>query len=161
MVGDISGHGVDSALLMATARAFLRMRASQPGTLSEIITAMNRHLTRDVLESGMFMTLFYLTIDTHQRSLAWVRAGHDAAMVYDPALDRFKELMGQGVALGVDEALRLPPKIAGTVWPMDRLLPSEPMASGKRLIKKGEMFGKNRLRRIIRAQREGRCQRTS
>jgi sigma-B regulation protein RsbU (phosphoserine phosphatase) len=58
VVGDISGHGVDSALLMTTARAFLRMRASQPGTISEIITAMNRHLTQDVLESGRFMTLF-------------------------------------------------------------------------------------------------------
>jgi len=63
VVGDISGHGVDSALLMTTARAFLRMRASQPGTISEIITAMNRHLTQDVLETGRFMTLFYLSID--------------------------------------------------------------------------------------------------
>jgi sigma-B regulation protein RsbU (phosphoserine phosphatase) len=36
VVGDITGHGVDSALLMATARAFLRMRASQEGTIKEI-----------------------------------------------------------------------------------------------------------------------------
>ena len=56
IVGDITGHGVDSALLMTSARAFLRMRASQPGTMSEIVTAMNSHLTRDVLESGRFMT---------------------------------------------------------------------------------------------------------
>ena len=84
VVGDISGHGVDSALLMTTARAFLRMRASQPGTISEIITAMNRHLTQDVLESGRFMTLFYLTIDPEKKRLDWVRAGHDPALVYDP-----------------------------------------------------------------------------
>jgi sigma-B regulation protein RsbU (phosphoserine phosphatase) len=36
-VGDITGHGVDSALLMTSARAFLRMRASQPGTMAEVI----------------------------------------------------------------------------------------------------------------------------
>ncbi len=77
VVGDISGHGVESALLMTTARAFLRMRASQPGTISEIITAMNRHLTRDVLETGRFMTLFYLTIDPEKDRIDWVRAGHD------------------------------------------------------------------------------------
>jgi sigma-B regulation protein RsbU (phosphoserine phosphatase) len=40
VVGDITGHGVDSALLMTSARAFLRMRASQPGTLNDILTEM-------------------------------------------------------------------------------------------------------------------------
>ncbi|MBW2657203.1 MAG: PAS domain S-box protein, partial [Deltaproteobacteria bacterium] len=89
VVGDISGHGVDSALLMTTARAFLRMRASQPGTISEIITAMNHHLTQDVLESGRFMTLFYLTIDPENDRIDWVRAGHDPALVYDPGRDEF------------------------------------------------------------------------
>ncbi len=103
VVGDISGHGVDSALLMTTARAFLRMRASQPGTLSEVISAMNHHLAQDVLETGRFMTLFYLTLDLEQKTLGWVRAGHDPALLYDPALDRFEELKGKGIALGVQD----------------------------------------------------------
>ena len=103
VVGDISGHGVDSALLMTTARAFLRMRASQPGTISEIITAMNRHLTRDVLETGRFMTLFYLTIYPEKDRIGWVRAGHDPALIYDPERDEFSELKGNGVALGMYE----------------------------------------------------------
>ena len=30
VVGDISGHGVESAFLMTPARAFRRMKASQP-----------------------------------------------------------------------------------------------------------------------------------
>jgi sigma-B regulation protein RsbU (phosphoserine phosphatase) len=135
---------------MTTARAFLRMRASQPGTISEIITAMNRHLTRDVLESGMFMTLFYLTIDPSERNLEWVRAGHDAAIVYDPSKDRFEELMGQGVALGVNEAF----DYKKNDW--SGLENGQIIAIGTDGIweafnKEGEMFGKDRFRSIIRS----------
>ena len=102
VVGDITGHGVDSALLMSSARAFLRMRASQAGTNVDIIRAMNRHLSRDVEKSGRFMTLFYLSFDNRLKSLEWIRAGHDPALRYDPADDSFEELKGPGLALGVD-----------------------------------------------------------
>jgi len=150
VVGDISGHGVDSALLMTTARAFLRMRASQPGTISDIITAMNRHLTRDVLDSGMFMTLFYLTLDPGNRSLEWVRAGHDPAIVYDPGRDQFEELKGQGVALGVNGAFDY--KENG--W--SGLTDGQIIAIGtdgiwEAVNKEGEMFGKDRFHNIIRS----------
>jgi PAS domain S-box-containing protein len=76
VVGDVTGHGVDAALLMTTARAFLRMRASQCGSISQIVTEMNRHLAQDVLDTGRFMTLFYMTIDVDRGDLRWVRAGH-------------------------------------------------------------------------------------
>ena len=102
VVGDITGHGVDSALLMSSARAFLRMRASQAGTNVDIIRAMNRHLSRDVDKSGRFMTLFYLSFDNRLKSLEWIRAGHDPALRYDSADDSFEELKGPGLALGVD-----------------------------------------------------------
>ena len=76
VVGDITGHGVGSALLMATARAFLRMRASQAGTIKDIVTEMNQHLTEDVYDTGNFMTLFYLTISTDRKQIEWISAGH-------------------------------------------------------------------------------------
>jgi sigma-B regulation protein RsbU (phosphoserine phosphatase) len=63
VVGDVSGHGIPSALLMATARASLRQRSSLPGSMARIVSDLNIQLTRDVEESGQFMTLFYLTID--------------------------------------------------------------------------------------------------
>jgi sigma-B regulation protein RsbU (phosphoserine phosphatase) len=153
VVGDISGHGVDSALLMTTARAFLRMRASQPGSISDIITAMNRHLTRDVLESGMFMTLFYLTIDPGNRSLEWVRAGHDPALVYDPGRDQFEELKGQGIALGVSNAF----DYKENAW--NGLADGQIIAIGtdgiwEAVNKEGKMFGKDRFRNIIRSNSE-------
>lgn len=149
VVGDISGHGVDSALLMTTARAFLRMRASQPGTISDIITAMNRHLTLDVLKSGMFMTLFYLAIDPIKKNLEWVRAGHDPAIVYDPVQDQFDELKGQGVALGISETSDY--KENGR----SGLSNGQIIAIGtdgiwEAVNKEGQMFGKDRFRSIIR-----------
>ncbi len=33
----------------------------------------------------------------------WVRAGHEPAVLYDPATDRFEELTGEGIALGIND----------------------------------------------------------
>jgi sigma-B regulation protein RsbU (phosphoserine phosphatase) len=104
VVGDLSGHGLASALLMASARALLRQRTSLSGSIANIVTDVNRELAIDVAESGNFMTLFYLTIDIQSQKMQWVRAGHDPAIFYDPTTDTFDELQGTGVALGVLES---------------------------------------------------------
>jgi len=102
VAGDVSDHGLPSALLMTTARAFLRECASRPGSVSTIIDHVNRHLTHDVQSSGRFMTLFYAELDRQDRRIRWVRAGHDPALVYDPRSGEFDELGGQGgLPLGV------------------------------------------------------------
>ena len=102
ILGDISGHGIPSALLMATARAFIRQRSFLPGSLTEIITDINVLLCADAMESNSFMTLFYAVIDTKTKNFKWIRAGHDPAIIYDPKSDIFEELRGPaGVPLGV------------------------------------------------------------
>lgn len=149
VVGDISGHGVESALLMTTARAFLRMRASQPGTISEIMGAMNRHLAEDVLDTGRFMTLFFLSIDPDNRRMDWVRAGHDPALLYDPIHDSFEELKGSGIALGVmNEVDYLENRRSGLVD--GQIISIGTDGIWEAFNRKGEMFGKQRLQEIIR-----------
>ena len=101
-IGDVSGHGISSALLMATVRSSLRQRASLTGTIAQIMSDVNRQLVQDVEDSGQFMTMFFLTLNTATRQLEWVRAGHDPGIVYDPGSDSFGELGGPGIALGVD-----------------------------------------------------------
>jgi sigma-B regulation protein RsbU (phosphoserine phosphatase) len=101
-IGDVAGHGIPSALLMATVRSSLRQRASLTTNLAEIISDVNRQLVQDVEDSGQFMTMFFLALDTATRQLEWVRAGHDPAILYDPRSDSFHELGGSGIALGVD-----------------------------------------------------------
>jgi serine phosphatase RsbU (regulator of sigma subunit) len=103
LVGDVSGHGIAAGLLMTTARALIRSRSAQPGTLAQIVTDVNRDLTQDIYETGRFVTLIFLMVDSQNHWVKWVRAGHDAALLYDPASDEFEELYGSGLALGWDE----------------------------------------------------------
>lgn len=103
VVGDVSGHGIAAGLLMTTARALIRSRSAQPGTLSEIVTDVNRDLTLDIYDTGRFTTLMYLMVDSQNHLVKWVRAGHDAALLFDPESNRFEELYGSGLALGWDE----------------------------------------------------------
>ncbi|MFO7496102.1 MAG: SpoIIE family protein phosphatase [Desulfobacterales bacterium] len=103
VVGDVSGHGVEAALLMATGRALLRtqVRSDPCRPVSQVVTALNRQLAGDVSDSGRFMTLFYLRIDLEARRLRWVRAGHPFALFFAPQSGTFQELGGRGIALGV------------------------------------------------------------
>ena len=149
VVGDVSGHGLDAALLMTTAWGFLRMRASQGGTLGDIVEDMNRHLVDDLEGSNHFMTLFFLTVDLAGRRLEWVRAGHDPAQRYDPVRDRFDELEGYGLALGIDDAAVYPEATMGG------LAPGQVIAVGTDGIweardRSGVMFGKARFKDLIR-----------
>ncbi|MGB5747106.1 MAG: SpoIIE family protein phosphatase [Desulfobacterales bacterium] len=150
VVGDVSGHGISAALLMSSARAFLRLRASMGGSLPEIVTDVNRQLTEDVEDSGQFMTLFYGRINIREKTFNWVRAGHDAAFFYDRHSDMFEELGGQGLPLGVSEE-------AVYEELQRRIKPGQIIVIGTDGIwethnPQGEMFGKDNLQRIIRAQ---------
>jgi phosphoserine phosphatase RsbU/P len=102
VVADVSGHGAHAALLMASARAGLRLRASLPGSAADIVADVNRLFAEDVGDTGAFMTMFYLTVDGPGKSIRWVRAGHDPAVLFDPRSGRFEELGGRGAPLGID-----------------------------------------------------------
>jgi phosphoserine phosphatase RsbU/P len=100
-VGDVTGHGISAALLMATSRAFLKARLTQPGTMGQIMTDINRLVAEDTVETSQFVTLFYLEIEHEEKNFCWIRAGHDPAILYDPRSDEFSSMEGPGPALGI------------------------------------------------------------
>lgn len=101
VVGDVSGHGISSAILMATVRAALRLRASSSGPLAEIVTDINRQFACDVEKSCQFMTLFLARINRTYGWIQWVRAGHEPGVLYDPQSDTLHILKGGGLPLGI------------------------------------------------------------
>jgi sigma-B regulation protein RsbU (phosphoserine phosphatase) len=187
-VGDVTGHGVGAALLMAAARAYLRMAAGERRGLDAVCSLLNDRLCEDVGNSGRFMTLFALVAETRPYKepagktdgksdgesgagsgsdelwLRWTRAGHDPAIVYNPATDQFSELAGPGMALGVmegfayeEQSVPAPPPgsvlLIGTdgIWeahaPQPRQFqPGQDSASSP----EHGMFGKQRVRGILR-----------
>ena len=149
VVGDVSDHGIASALLMTTARAFLRQQASKAGNLNQIIADVNRQLARDVEDSGRFMTLFLCEIDRPSRIIRWVNAGHDPAFSFDPDSGNFEELAGHSLPLGVSE------KAAYQEF-QRKILPGQILLIGTDGIwesqnTQGQMFGKERFRQVISA----------
>lgn len=153
VVGDISGHGVDAALLMSSARSYLKACFSQGGSSEEIVSSLNRHLVEDMSDSGRFMTLLYLVLQKDGSSLEWIRAGHDPALLYDPILDSFSELKGPGVALGID------PTATYSVQRLDGLSHGQIIVLGTDGVWEAvngydEMFSKQRLKAIIRERQD-------
>lgn len=100
-IGDVSGHGIAAALLMTTARAYIRA-LSGPNKLIDIITKTNRLLAKDCASSSNFITMMTVVCDIDNMRLNWVRAGHDPALLYSTKDDTFTELIGSGLALGID-----------------------------------------------------------
>ena len=153
VIGDVSDHGIPSALLMASARAFLRQRSALSGSISDVVSDVNRQLTRDVEDTGRFITLFYLLIDRVNHCLSWVRAGHEPAVLYDPAADCFEELSGKGMALGIEESCQYTGENRGDLAAGQIILLSTDGIWEARN-SRDEMFGKLAIYEIIRKHSE-------
>ena len=152
VIGDVSGHGISSAILMASVRAFLRQRAHLHGNLSRILSDVNRQLLTDVEDSGNFMTLFYLRIDPGNRCMRWIRAGHDPAIFYNPFSDRFNDMHGKSPALGIaEQAVFEENERTGLTPGQIIVLSTDGLWEARN--KEGNMFGKEPLYQIIRRNR--------
>lgn len=64
-------------------RALIRSEIEHAKDLSSCIGRVNRLLSRDTESSGDFSTLFLLSLDHSNRSVRWIRAGHEPAMLYN------------------------------------------------------------------------------
>jgi sigma-B regulation protein RsbU (phosphoserine phosphatase) len=148
-VGDIAGHGVDSALLMATARAVMRDRYRVSGNLSKVVNELNHALITDFITTHQFMTLFALEIGRSHDTIRWVRAGHDPALLYRPDTDRFTELEGPGMVLGVERDVQFRESVEKNV-PPGSIIALGTDGIWEAFNPAGEMYGKRRFKDIIR-----------
>jgi len=100
-VGDVSGHGVGAALLMAEARiTFLAERLVEPDA-AQILVRLNELLHDDLDRAGHFITACCATFDAASRVLKYANAGHPPALLLRATDARCSTLAGDGPLLGL------------------------------------------------------------
>jgi len=147
-VGDVVGHGIGAALLMAAARAAVRSHAHYEPDLARLIRNVNQVLAED-RRHQQFMTMALVLIDPTHRLFRWASAGHDPAIVYRAATDTFEEIGGGDIPLGIETGVQY------LDYEMSGLLDGDVLVIGTDGIwdtrsSAGEWFGKERLRQIVR-----------
>ena len=100
VLGDVTGHGVGAALLMASARGILRNASGHfNGNLPALMAEFNNQLS-EATGDDKFITLFYGVLDDEKQSLFWASGGHDPAIWYHQKEDTFEELPNTGALMG-------------------------------------------------------------
>src|SRR6185369_16925972 len=87
VVGDVAGHGLAAAGLMAQLRNALRAYALAGMTPAEVMTAVG-HLMHKTDASG-FATCLYAVADPASGELVWARAGHPPMALHHGNRTRF------------------------------------------------------------------------
>ncbi|MBX3402033.1 MAG: SpoIIE family protein phosphatase [Phycisphaeraceae bacterium] len=146
-LGDVAGHGLPAALLMASARAALRCAAAGGLPLPTMLDRVNHVLNSD--RNFRFMTLVLLAIDPSRGTARWASAGHDPAIVLHHASNDFSELVGGSAPLGVEDDM------VYAEYTRDGLGPGDVIVIGtdgiwEAVNPEGVMYGKQRLRDVVR-----------
>lgn len=99
------------------------------------------------------VTSFILLLEPGSRTVRWVRAGHDPALLFDPVAESFEELAGPGLVLGVEEGYSYE-QFEKTIETRGSIILMGTDGIWEAHNAAGEMFGKQRLCETIKSNAE-------
>jgi HAMP domain-containing protein len=81
LVGDVSGHGVPAALVMAMAKALIERECETNPQPEKLLETVHRILFRTLKRKRM-MTCFLLVLDPERGEITYANAGHNFPVLY-------------------------------------------------------------------------------
>ncbi|HZS38175.1 MAG TPA: SpoIIE family protein phosphatase [Polyangia bacterium] len=153
VIGDVTGHGVPSAMITAAAKAACDVARSTDGaklTVTKLLEVMNRAIFESA-KRKFVMTCFASIIDPKARTITYANAGHNFPYLFRPGAPDgtdFQVLMSRGNRLGdLEESTyseKTHPLQSGDVlvWYTDGIVECEN--------DRGEEYGEKRFRAAIR-----------
>lgn len=148
-IGDVSGHGIGPALLMAVCRAYARASVLAGDPLRTAIRQLNDFLASD-FASGRFVTFAIVLLRPDSDEVELLSAGHGPTLLVRRAGEPgYESFGGDGLPLGILAAQEFeePRRVR---LETDDLLVLITDGFGETLNAAGEMFGAERLARAIR-----------
>jgi serine phosphatase RsbU (regulator of sigma subunit) len=149
-LGDITGHGIGSALLAAVCRAYARANFTVQDELLAAMSRINAALADD-MTSGRFVTFVAAVCEPGKSRVELLSAGHGPLFIYCLREDRFDTMAGRHCLLAFTQAdFRAPLNVE--LQPGDLLVQATDgffeWANAQE-----EQFGVDRLEEVVRASR--------
>lgn len=151
VVGDVSGHGLGPALLMADVRAYLRALARDHADVRDMLDQTNR-LLRDDLGDFRFITMLFAALSPGAHLLRYINAGHPAGYVLDGHGTVKAELASSSAALGLARDMTFPRASEVRLAPADTVVLLTDGAI-EATSPAGEEFGLPRVLELVRRER--------
>lgn len=100
VVGDVSGHGIGAALVMAQTRAYLRAFAKMESDPGVLLTWLSQELAAD-LDNEYYVTLIFARLDPKQKLLDYASAGHLPGYLLNESGEVKYSMESTGIPLGI------------------------------------------------------------
>lgn len=107
IVGDVSGHGIGAALVMAQTRAYLRAFAKMESDPGVLLTWLNQELAAD-LDMQHYVTLIFARLDPKAKLLDYASAGHLPTYLLDDSGEVKHIMESTGIPLGIMREYKFP-----------------------------------------------------
>jgi phosphoserine phosphatase RsbU/P len=146
-IGDVAGHGVSSALVMALTSGLMGEIGKTTKSPSDLLKIANNNILRYIENSQIsYVTAFYCVLNIPRRKLLYSSAGHVPALLVHKD-SKMEVLDAEGVVLGMYEDEKYEEKEI-TTSPGDRLfLYTDGILEARN--PSGELFGFERFQAFI------------
>lgn len=153
VLGDVSGHGIDAAIVMGAAKKALNIFGSETPGAEEVMIRANETLYPD-LDDMTFVSAAYGIFDKTDGSFEFVRAGHNPPLLFSPTHEgSITQLKPKGIVLGMqkgDVFQTFTETMKVAFAPGDVLLQyTDGIIEAKN--RDGEEFGTSRLENLLKA----------
>lgn len=105
LIGDVSGHGLEAALVMGMVKKAFNVRAKEGISAAAVMRKVNADIFPDLAE-GTFITAAFGVLDPSRHSFAFARAGHNPALLLSASTGEVRSMAPPGMMLGIDRGPR-------------------------------------------------------